>query len=245
MIRNLKALGLALVALCALGAVMASAASAVTDHFTSPKETTILTGTNEAGTQTLFFSQPEKGAEIPCKVSHYAGTFAGQGVTEVTVHPKYTECEAKGIGKANVTTSGCDYLLTGATDENAKKEIHATVHLECTTGKSITFEIPSICTLHYGAQTPTNGVTYTNTTETVGGKTTKIITANITMTGVTYTKTGNFCGLIPGNGKEGVLKDNLIFTGYEDLEKKPNEHINSETHEGEYTEGNTVDIEVS
>jgi len=230
MIRNLKALGLALVAVFALSALAASVSSA--DTFTSATSTTILTGETDGASETIIKSQPEGGANLKCKHASYAGTQSGTAVTSVRVHPKYSECEIEGIGAATFDTQGCDYLLTGTTTNE-----DATTKIECTTGSEILMT-SSLCVLHFGSQEPLGGVHYTNlaTSPTT-------VTVTTTVTGVHFTKTagpgGNFCFLVPG-GTEGVFSDKTIVKGYVDTASSQN----STTHEWTFTEGNQVNISV-
>ena len=87
MTRNLKTLGLALIAVLALGATAASGASA-SDVFTSTVERTDLTGASEEGVNPTLKTNPEDESGITCEEGRYAGT-AANGIEELTVHPVY------------------------------------------------------------------------------------------------------------------------------------------------------------
>ncbi len=246
MTRNLKVLGLALVAILAMSAVAASAASAKQDLFTSDSNAeTVLTGTTDKDASGNpipgeFLSQPEGGAKVSCKHAEYKGVVPDNSEPSVTVHPKYKECEGPGGAAATVTTDGCNYILTGSTHKNAKGEEHATTQLECTTGKTITVAVAGVCTLHFGTQSPKgDGVTYTHATE--NSKNT--VTVHATVSGISFSKTGGFCFLVPG-GTNGVLKETIEVTGYQGSTTKPATEAEETSHDYRYTDSNQVNITV-
>ena len=134
MIRNLQAVGLALIAVFAFSAMAASAASAANDVFTSSSgEATDLTGKSKTPTFTL-------GQEVlfKCETGIYRGTFEREEVTALTVHPTYEEnCVSFETFPTTVDTDGCDLILNGDTDAND----HASAQIECTEGKEITITV--------------------------------------------------------------------------------------------------------
>ena len=108
MTRNLKALGLALVAVFAMSAMAASASSA--SVLTSDGPFT-LTGT-ETGSETNFL----KAFNVKTKcTSTYKGTAVGggnlaSGATTATLTPTYTGCTTAGL-PTTVDLNGCDFVL--------------------------------------------------------------------------------------------------------------------------------------
>lgn len=154
MIRKVKVLGLALVAVFAMSAMVAQAASAtvVNHEFASDATETIIKGTDEPGTNNVF---DVNGAEVVCATSHFEGTVLGAEVDHVTVHPTYTDCEFFG-SPATVTTTGCNYTFDSDTIDSE----HADVFVECT-GTGIVIQTDP-CTIVVGEQTTEPGVTYTN-----------------------------------------------------------------------------------
>jgi hypothetical protein len=119
MIRNLKSLGLALVAVFAMSAMAASTASAATPgEFTLGAGTTTVTGTEVA-------AGPNKltafGQTVECPGSSYdifkfnqtPHVVPPNAVTTLTVVPTYKQENCKtGIGtKMTVTTNGCDFVF--------------------------------------------------------------------------------------------------------------------------------------
>lgn len=214
MIRNLKALGLALVAVFAFSAMAAASASA-TDAFTvEGGGSATVTG---VGTNNVFFitqAETKHGVEVSCAKAHFESTLAS-GATHTTVKALYTGTTAEPtsahcgagalLGKAEVKMNGCDYELTGTTTGS---DVHttgadATISVLCAKAGEHIEIITSSCTIKVPAQTPTEGgVTYTNE---AGGK----VTIHATVTGITYTSTGGLCSL-GGISSEG---NNSDYTG--------------------------------
>lgn len=176
MIRNLKVLGLALTAVFALSAVLASAASA---EFTSESPQTELTAT--ALEEQVFTGA---GAEVTCTEVSVHGTI-GEVQKEVTVEPTYGgHCTVNGF-PAKVDTNECHYLFTTIEEVG--------VHILCPEGKQIevTAEILGSfrkC-LDIHAQTPTEPVVhYRNKTNPITEK--MDVEIESTVHGITYERTG-------------------------------------------------------
>jgi len=181
MMRNLKALGLALVAVVALSAVAASAASAA---FVTGSESTTLTA-SAITTQAFVNSE---GLAVEC-TGVSGSTTVGETQESISAVPSYSGCSiaVPGFGSFNakVSNGGCEYLFTSS----------GTVHVVCPSGGHLEVKgefVPpffSKC-LDIGAQTPTTStVHYAN----VGSGTTKDVEIESTVAGVTYTETG-ICG---------------------------------------------------
>ena len=155
MIRNLKALGLALVAVFAMSALVASAAQA---NFT-------VEGGGSATVKPVTTSEFQKFktslGTLKCSTVGGEGTFSNEA-SEITVHNiSYTNCKNV-LSVFPVTVdfpSGCHYTFT-----TAEPTTEAEVHLTCGEGESITITIfPSgdekheeapVCTYHiFGPQT--------------------------------------------------------------------------------------------
>jgi hypothetical protein len=154
MIRKFKALGLALVAVFAMSAIVASAAQATAGTLTSEGKTVIATaeqvGEHEF-TLTDHETEPGKFANTKCKKAVFTGT-AGvtDGATSVTAHPVYTECTAFGQ-PATITTTGCDYVLKTGTP-TATGGWHVVTDLVCTGTDTIIIHTGT-CEVHVGPQT--------------------------------------------------------------------------------------------
>jgi hypothetical protein len=183
MIRNLKVLGLAFVAMLAMNAVVASAASA--SEYTCGSYECKATGSNLAGGET--FTTP--GGTVKCN-SHYVietiNTANGTGLTgpddEVTVTPTYSNCTAFGFVNATVTMHGCDYVFhAGASTGGGVYD--NTADIECPTEKPITIKAGT-CLVDVPEQT---GLTNVKTTNVAGGITVQpdvhSVTINVTEDG--------------------------------------------------------------
>jgi hypothetical protein len=138
MIRNLKALGLCLVAVFAISAMAASAASA------NPNPITLTPGSYPAAltldTITPQIYTTSAGAQITCTTVDGHGTITSPGVgdTNVTITDiNYTGCTAK-VGAntlpATVNMTGCDYLFHGGVEDVAGHFKEGTVDLVCPAG---------------------------------------------------------------------------------------------------------------
>jgi hypothetical protein len=160
MIRKLKAAGLALVAVFALGAVLASAASAQVGTLTSTGLVTLI------GTQTPAEKPTEKnfisGANTTttCASAKYTGhkynvtphTFIPNDVSTFTVTPHYGVCSTKISAAAfpsTVSMNGCDYVyhLEGTTPGVDTYTIKTTID-NCPTNKHVTIEIFATAAKH-------------------------------------------------------------------------------------------------
>jgi hypothetical protein len=241
MTRNLKALGLALIAIFAFSAVAASAASAegtdvATDHFTSEKATTILTGAQVGlEAENVFGIKAVSSLGVHCKNATYNGTVTGAAVTAATVVPTYFECSSN-LGAATVTNDRCAFILTGTTDKHGPltpgdsgEKTHATVHLECSHEKNAEGKIGSIriktggCEFIFQSTHPEGttvnqellGVTYTNE----GAGATRDIKVDATVDKIHYTTNDAFaCTIvgIPPTGNDGFLTTTVTVKGFED-----------------------------
>ena len=162
MIRNLKVLGLALVAMLAMTAVAASAASA--DDLTSETSPVTLTG-KQTGAGDVFTTTA---GTVKCKEVNYTATSVATPTTTVNAVPNYPEKTATmeqnctGFGfPATVATNGCTYRFTigGATTGG--------LDIICPVGQEITVTAVGAgttkCIVHVGSQNLAAGMTYSNT----------------------------------------------------------------------------------
>ncbi|TMK58183.1 MAG: hypothetical protein E6G51_03520 [Actinobacteria bacterium] len=172
MTRILKSLGLALVAMAALGAMMASGASA------QIQATTFNTNTNvhEAATQsvstieTSVFRIVAGGVPVTCEKETYTGTLTGTDPNP-TVKPSYEGCHAiigGATSSATIETHGCEYKFS-ATAGSADKFTGTAAIVNCSKEfPSITITTGTGCVVHVDEanNTAVNGVTYENNTAT-------------------------------------------------------------------------------
>jgi hypothetical protein len=222
MIRKLKALSLALGAVFAMGAMMASTASA-TDVFTNKagKGSDLLTGVSTDTVLTVGNSS------VKCKTSRFAAT-ATHGASLVTVDAEYFGTPNKvdepgehcgNFEKLAVDMNGCDYDLGNTV--STKSGIHAEVWITCPVGKEVIItNLTTAVTFFIPEQTQTakeGGITYTNLPSHSGGES---IEVKETVKGITYACAPAFtCGLlgIPTEADDATYTGHVVLTCYEDL----------------------------
>jgi hypothetical protein len=175
--RKLKTLGLALVAVLAMSAVVASAASAA--NFTATKYPTTFTAESAKGNDTF---KTEAGT-VECK-AHFSGTLSAAS-EKVLVIPKYTECVAFGLTAEVTVPVGCAFEV--ATNQSVK--------ITLISGSSCSGLVvhSGTCTTVIKPQGPLNKMDLTNNAATTD------ITVQATVTGIAYevTQDGFLC---PYNG---------------------------------------------
>lgn len=183
MTRNLKVLGLALMAVFAFSAMAASAASAqeqgmLTTEAGNPVTLDATETGVEANSLTAF------GEKVECPGSSYDGHEVGSTTnpvpnkaTTATITPTYNQatCVATpGPHKATVTTNGCDYVFhVGETTPAGNKEgtYGVTADVVCPATKSIIVDVYfasgneniKVCEVTIGPQTGLAGGHLTNT----------------------------------------------------------------------------------
>jgi hypothetical protein len=180
MIRNLKVLGLALVAMMAMTAVAASSASAVEFH--SDSANTVITGT-----QTGNHVFDAAGSTITCKKASFTGTQEGATAAAVKVEATYGECTFFGVS-TTVLMNNCRYEFKA----NGEVAVIDRVGVDCNTSP-ITFRASFLgvsCDVKIGEQANLKSVTYggAKATEANGS-----ITVNPAVTGIAYTAEGSGC----------------------------------------------------
>jgi hypothetical protein len=226
---NIKATGIACIAMLALGALGAQVASAnVLHHFQVGIVDNNITATGDP-TEAVqkFFSKPG-GAAIECKQVHLEGTQGTEKATALELTPTaYTECTSAGF-PVTVTDEGCKFVFHAETSEDkttTEEEKHlvenAAADLNCGGTGNITLTVPVIgCTIKYsdrnGAE-PVNqslhGVHYVNT-ETEGESET--ITAEAHVHGIHYVSAGcGLAGIANGTHATGILKGKTTVKAYE------------------------------
>jgi hypothetical protein len=197
MIHPLRTLGLASAVFIAIGALAASGASAAGERFHSEVEPTILTGVN---TNTFVISMA--GANTECTSATLSGTAPLKTEATMTLHPTYSNCTFLGE-PATLDTTGCNFVFGSETVAGKLP-----VETECTTGYSIKLTSPG-CTLTFGPQKDTGGLTVTN--ESSGS--TRDFKA-VWEVGVFFSKSGSLCFLI--SGTTGTIKGTMTVKGFKD-----------------------------
>lgn len=197
MIRNIKALILAGLAVLAMSAVFAGGAQA--SQFTCGSYPCTGTGEQPKATKHVFTVQGQK---VECEEAHFEGSLAAASET-IKVTPKYNKCTAFGIANAAVIMNSCYYDFTGGvTTTVPTHHFKGSVQVKCTTANdTITVNAPAtnpLCTVHIPEQTPgTPAVDFESLTPTGTG-----VFVNSTVSGITSVVTdlgGFFCPLTGNN----------------------------------------------
>jgi hypothetical protein len=143
MVRKIKTLGLALVAVFAMSAVVTSAASAAAGTLTTfPAGKTVVGTGEQIGEAAVTLTDHPIGtgfASIKCKklVGDAVGTVT-EGATTVTVTPTASECTAFGL-PATVEHNECTLVMhSGETTGNGGWQVITT--LACPAGKAVTLK---------------------------------------------------------------------------------------------------------
>jgi hypothetical protein len=227
MTRTLKILGLAL-AVCSLGAVYASGASATTDAFTCGQATCFITG-EQVGTaaQNVY---GVKGAAVTghCSSATLKSGAIISGVSSMTLTPSYSGCETAETSSPVDVPASCTFTLSGVTDpftntNGAAEGEDATALVNCTGSDVIKVTI-SGCTVSIGSQSNLKGVKYDDEANTPDD-----VLATITIDNIAYAASGSLCGVLgfstPG-GSNTFLTERVTFKGYSDVNNGEGSQIN-------------------
>jgi hypothetical protein len=227
MTRYIKTLGLALLAVFALGATGASAQTptdGVQDALESnnPKPTTHLTATSSDAK----FSTKTAAITVECETNEAQGTVNTENpATTVTVTPNYEGCTAGFLGEAPVHTEGCQYILHGTTtthkNTSNEDEVDAAVSIECDEPSDHILITSGPCTLTIGEQGPLHGVTYDNIDPETGKDDVKVTVTvdKIHYTGIWSEENNFLCETLGGlkeTGEDGTYTGSFTVKGYED-----------------------------
>jgi hypothetical protein len=209
--RNLKILGLMLVAMLAMSAVAAVSASA--DEFTAEEYPISLTGEKDGEFTDQFTTTA---GVVKCPEPKYSAT-VGAATPMVTVQPEYqdTGCTAFGF-PATIDDDDCKYVFNvnavGTTGD---------VDLTCTSGKELTVTanpapLTTKCTVHVKPQNDIGGtVEYINNPN-------GTVTLEVYLNGIDYKHTaGTGVGACPGgSATNGTLVAKAIVKGVSDGKAK-------------------------
>lgn len=213
--RKLKALGLALFATMALGAISAQGAMGA-ELFHSEINETYITGIQEhdAEVANVFELDDPNNSALECTNATFEGSITASTVTEVELTPTYFDCETDSGANAAVDHTECTYVLAAHTEGD-----HAPVEVVCPDGQAIHISIESLCNITVGADdTISEGLTYANE-ETEDG--TEDITATITAHDIGWQVSSGefFCtlgGLGASSGTDATYFSSVTVEGYAD-----------------------------
>lgn len=199
-------------------AVVSASATAGGAHFTSEEAHTILKGSQDTtvGAKRLEFHAAI--GSLHCSEMTFEGTATSATQESGTNAPLFgTTCTPAGsTNTVHVNLNGCTFTFTIRTNPETN---HNTTHLVCPPEKTVTLIVTlehsnvTACTIHIAPQTPAGGIIY----GTKGSGSTHAITARITLTGITVTRTPNFfggCLFAPETGHEAELTGDAVITGF-------------------------------
>ncbi len=149
MIRNLKTLGSAFVAVLAMSATITSVAAAFEFH--SASAPTTLTGSQ--ATKNVF-TIPGAGS-VECEEVNLHGSQAFSTSSEMVLHPTFGKCKAFGFATTHVNSTGCDYRMLWPTEWGSVGP-HVPVSFSCSLVEPLritpTVFGSSVCTVTIGNQ---------------------------------------------------------------------------------------------
>jgi len=185
MIRKFKTLGLAMVAVLAMSAFVASAAQA---QYTASSYPTTAKATSEVGND-VFTTE---GGTVECK-SEFEGTLS-EASSLLTVKATYTSCKAFGFVSASVNMNGCAYVF----EQDGENSTLSTATVECAGNASITV-VAGNCEIKIAAQGPLSSVATHNNGAHVDAK------ANVEGIAYTVVKDGFLCPFMGTGAKAGGI----------------------------------------
>ncbi len=174
MIRNLKMLGLSLVAVCAMGAVAASAASANANYWFTMSGSD-WTGLSASQVPGAFYETRFDGivggspGVVKCEKSTSSGSTSATTTTTLTLSTQYSGCGLEPFGNAVINTNGCLWVIhTDPLGDTTNGEYHAVSTVECPTGNEVTVEAKiggvTKCIIHIEPQNLGTGTVVTQNT---------------------------------------------------------------------------------
>jgi hypothetical protein len=219
MIRTLRILGVAFVAVLAFSAVAATTASAEGKITCTGGYPCTLTGESALGNDTFT----TEAGNVECK-AHFDATLP-EAVSNLTVTPKYTNCRAFGFLEATVHMNGCAYEFTTATRIGTSADLQThewttgtnsttlpaseVTHLECPMGAKVEITAAT-CRVQIHPQTLHGHLIITSTT----APTPDDIDVKGKYTGIDYTVTQDGFGCpFAGTGP----KDGAIYEQHEEI----------------------------
>ncbi len=215
MIRSLKTLALALVAVLALGALIAQVASAAPKWTPVPSEYPVTVKGTQATPNKIAL---EGGRAVTCAFATFAGIVSNKGEaedSELTVSPGFSGCTTTILGDDDLTTislNECKFRFTytetpvGTIHNEGWEATGKEFHLVCPVGNQIEIHVftsevgdednTPLCTYKIDSQTPGGDVDYRITEKEINGNGTWG-DLKWTLTGITVTRavgTATNCG---------------------------------------------------
>jgi hypothetical protein len=189
MIRKVNVLGLATVAVLAMGALLASAAQAGTLE-TETGGSVLLHG-EQVENSHVFTLTDNGNLTTTCTGATFSAVGeTANGSSTIESHPEYSGCTAFGLS-ATITTTGCNYLFHIG-EETGAGEFGGTVDIKCGTGAIVI--TAGTCEVKVGTQSGLNSGTATDSGG-AGNLMDILLHSNTTNIHYTVTKDGFLCPL--------------------------------------------------
>lgn len=213
MTRKLKALGLAMIAVFAMGALAAQGAQAATPGtLTASSYPAPLTGHS---TGIHKFELKALGLSTECETAKFTGELTAASPT-ITVTPVYEKCKAFGLA-STIDHEGCQYLIHITETLPSSTTYDGDIDVVCPAGQVIKITagiIGNKCEVQVGGQTGLTTLTGNNTPAAGGNPDDVDLTAHVT--GITYkvTKDEGTCPLskVGETFKDGVYSGQVTVT---------------------------------
>jgi hypothetical protein len=209
MTRNLKTLGLSLMAVFAMSAVAASAASAEMFVFTSAAEETTLSGSQVGATQITVDA-----GSASCETAKFSGTMTSDTVLEMSLIPTYSGCKFAGFTGTTIDMNSCEFVFGAVETEGSSYGVENRIDCaKSTESIAITARIAGVlkCTIHIGEQEGLKKISVSNE----GSP--KKLRASIGLTGIKYSQTE---GVGAGKCANAENTTNGTYEGEEAIEGK-------------------------
>jgi hypothetical protein len=210
---KLKVLGVALAAMLAMTAVMASGAQAATSGLdvngTTGGSSAILTAQQ---TEQLKYKYTASGTQFKCSQTNLEGTVPQGAIHEATLTPTFFEelaenCTLAGTN-AKVTMNGCSYTLT-----DTLTSLTFEVDLVCESGHTGILIDQGACQITIPPQGPLSHVVLEN----VAGSSPKDVIANWTIQGFTYSGNAGCPANLQMTTTDGDITGKTTITAWNDI----------------------------
>jgi hypothetical protein len=203
---RIKVLGVALVAVFAMGALASSAMALPVIELEAGHNNAILMGNQAEGTHDTLNIE---GSNVTCNTAVYnQNTPTANGATNGVLHPEYSNCTAFGFIGATINTSNCNYRGMASGTQDAEMFYNSgEIEIICNTGTGININGGG-CSVTITPQTISSGIKFSNMTP-VNPTNEKmdftIHFINAPVTGI-HVNSSNFpCNLKVGLNKNGTL----------------------------------------
>jgi hypothetical protein len=189
-------------------------ASAFADSALTPGANPAFITGEQATAQKLILTA--SGTTVKCSTANLSATTTGTTVIEATASPTYGGCTIAGLSSP-VDTNKCTYTITNTTTALTAKADITNCPLNPTAkekeeGKGPITITQAGCNITIGNQGPLGTITFANST----GVTPADVTANLNITGITYTGDTGCPANVLGTHSDGDLTGSYTLKAFKD-----------------------------